>query len=137
MVGKVAGVRSVWMAGLGNGLRILLVGCVCVGLIGLGWPKLGWAADLAPNFTLDLAQGAQVFETQCAGCHLGGGNIVRRGKNLKLKTLQRNHVDTMETIAALVQKGQGNMSAYRDRISPAEIENVAAYVLDQAQKGWK
>ncbi|MEB3292541.1 MAG: c-type cytochrome [Synechococcales bacterium] len=86
---------------------------------------------------VDLAKGAQVFEAQCAGCHGGGGNIVRRGKNLKLKALQRNHVDTIATIAQLVQTGQGNMSAYRDRLSPTEINQVAAYVLDQAQKGWK
>ena len=30
----------------------------------------------------------ELFETHCSGCHLKGGNIIRRGKNLKLKTLQ-------------------------------------------------
>jgi cytochrome c6 len=83
-------------------------------------------------------QGApQLFEAQCAGCHAGGGNIIRRGKNLKLKALVKNHVDTEETIAALITKGKGNMSAYADRLTPEEISTLAAYVLDQAQHDWK
>jgi cytochrome c6 len=80
---------------------------------------------------------AQLFEVQCAGCHAGGGNIIRRGKNLKLKALVRNHVDTEETIAALITQGKGNMSAYADRLTPEEIGTLAAYVLDQAKLDWK
>jgi cytochrome c6 len=91
----------------------------------------------APRLTPDLVQGAQIFEAQCAGCHVGGGNIVRRGKNLKLKTLQKNQVDTVAAIAALVTAGKGNMSAYGDRISAMEINTVSAYVLNQAEQGWK
>jgi cytochrome c6 len=90
-----------------------------------------------PRLTPNLVQGAQVFEAQCAGCHVGGGNIVRRGKNLKLKTLQKNQVDTVAAIAALVTAGKGNMSAYGDRISAIEINNVSAYVLNQAKQDWK
>jgi cytochrome c6 len=83
-------------------------------------------------------QGApQLFEAQCAGCHAGGGNIIRRGKNLKLKALVKNHVDTEETIVALITKGKGNMSAYADRLTPEEISTLAVYVLDQAQLDWK
>ncbi|NJM48632.1 MAG: c-type cytochrome [Alkalinema sp. RU_4_3] len=79
----------------------------------------------------------QLFEAQCAGCHAGGGNIIRRGKNLKLKALVKNHVDTEEAITALITKGKGNMSAYGDRLTPEEITMLAAYVLDQAQQDWK
>lgn len=81
--------------------------------------------------------GSKIFEQQCAGCHGGGGNIVRRGKNLKLKTLEKNQVATLEAIEALVTAGKGNMSAYRDRLSAEEITAVSQYVLDQAQAGWK
>jgi cytochrome c6 len=96
----------------------------------------------APNLTpatlaSNLTSGAQIFEAQCAGCHVGGGNIIRRGKNLKLKTLQKNHVDTVEAITALVTAGKGNMSAYGDRITAMEINDVSAYVLTQAEQGWK
>jgi cytochrome c6 len=84
-----------------------------------------------------LDSGAKLFEAQCAGCHAGGGNIVRRGKNLKLKTLQKNKLDTLEAIVTLVTQGKGNMSAYADRITPEEIQMVSGYVLSQAQANWK
>lgn len=95
------------------------------------------AADLAGAPTVDSTQGAQIFEVHCVGCHLNGGNIVRRGKTLKLKALQRNGIDSVASIAQLVTNGKGNMSAYRDRLSEAEIQTVAAYVLEQAQKNWQ
>jgi cytochrome c6 len=86
----------------------------------------------------DLALGAQVFEAQCVGCHVGGGNIIRRGQNLKLKTLVRNHMDTIESIGEIVSNGKGNlMSAYAAKLSPDEITAVAGYVLDQAAHDWK
>jgi cytochrome c6 len=82
-------------------------------------------------------QGAQVFEVHCVGCHVNGGNIVRRGKNLRLKTLQRNGYDSIDAISQLVANGKGIMSAYGDRLSEAEMQSVAAYVLEQAAGGWK
>lgn len=85
----------------------------------------------------EMVDGAQVFELHCAGCHLNGGNIVRRGKNLKQKALTRNDVDSLEKIIALVANGKGNMSAYRDRLSPQQIEDVSAYVLKQAASDWR
>jgi cytochrome c6 len=84
----------------------------------------------------DLEQGAQVFSVHCVGCHVNGGNIVRRGKNLKLKTLQRNGLDSVETISQLVTNGKGIMSAYGDRLTEAEIQAVSTYVLEQAKQGW-
>ncbi|MBE9032791.1 c-type cytochrome [filamentous cyanobacterium LEGE 11480] len=83
-----------------------------------------------------LELGATVFEAQCAACHVGGGNIIRRGKNLKSKALERNHVDTLELVKQLVIEGKGNMSAYGDRLTEAEIDAVSAYVLAQAAAGW-
>lgn len=35
-------------------------------------------ADTATNPTA-----AEVFSANCAGCHINGSNIIRRGKNLK------------------------------------------------------
>ncbi|AFZ35854.1 cytochrome c class I [Stanieria cyanosphaera PCC 7437] len=85
----------------------------------------------------DLDTGAKIFEVNCAGCHIHGGNIVRRGKNLKQKTLQKNKLDSTEAIATLVTHGKNNMPAYQDRLELAEIEAVANYVLQQAQADWK
>jgi cytochrome c6 len=88
---------------------------------------------LAPE---QFTQAASLFELQCSGCHINGSNIIRRGKNLKLKALQANHVDSPEAISALITNGKGIMSAYADRLSSAEIELLASYVLEQANAGW-
>lgn len=87
-------------------------------------------ATAAPN-------GAVIFENNCAGCHVNGGNIMRRGKNLKLKALQKNGVDSVEAIAQLVTHGKGLMSAYGDRLTAEEIAEVAKYVTEQAKQNWQ
>ncbi|WP_017314687.1 cytochrome c6 PetJ [Mastigocladopsis repens] len=83
------------------------------------------------------ANGEKIFSVQCAGCHINGSNIVRRGKNLKLKALKKYSMDSIEAISSIVANGKNNMSAYKDRLSEQEIQDVAAYVLEQAQKGWR
>ena len=88
------------------------------------------AATAAPD-------GAIIFENNCAGCHVNGGNIMRRGKNLKLKALQKNGVDSVEAIAQLVTHGKGLMSAYGDRLTAEEIAEVAKYVTEQAKQDWQ
>jgi cytochrome c6 len=85
----------------------------------------------------NLDKGAAVFKANCAGCHINGGNIVRRGKNLKLKTLHKRKVDTEEAIASLVTNGKGIMSAYGDKLTPEEIADVSAFVLQRAEQNWK
>jgi cytochrome c6 len=87
----------------------------------------------------EMAQpsGAEIFEVHCAGCHVNGGNIIRRGKNLKMRALRRYSVDSVEAIAHLVTVGKRPMSAYADTLTPAEIDAVSRYVLEQAEQGWK
>jgi cytochrome c6 len=94
------------------------------------------ATPIAQATETSLELGATIFQAQCAACHQGGGNIIRRGKNLKLKSLERNHVETIAAIQALVTQGKGNMSAYGDRLTAEEITSVAEYVLAQAVGGW-
>jgi len=89
-----------------------------------------------PALAADAPNGAKIFETQCAGCHINGGNIVRRGKNLKQKALKKYGMDSLEAIANIVTNGKGNMSAYKDRLTTDEIQAVSAYVLEQAEIGW-
>ncbi len=90
-----------------------------------------------PTLAADTANGAKIFSVHCAGCHLNGGNIIRRGKNLKLKVLKRNGMDNVDAIASIVTNGKNNMSAYKDRLSEQEIQAVSAYVLEQAEKDWR
>ena len=78
-----------------------------------------------------------LFDAHCAGCHIGGGNIVRRRKTLKQRALERNGVDSVAAIANLITNGKGAMSAYQDRLTTAEIDQLAQYVWQQAQKDWR
>lgn len=90
-------------------------------------------ADTATNPTT----AAEVFSAHCAGCHINGGNIIRRGKNLKQKALKKYGMDSIANISNLVTNGKGIMPAYKDRLSEQQIIDVSAYVLSQAETDWK
>ncbi|MBU7586469.1 MAG: c-type cytochrome [Nostoc sp. TH1S01] len=90
-----------------------------------------------PANASDTANGAQIFSVHCAGCHINGSNIIRRGKNLKKSALKKYNMDSIEAITSIVTNGKSNMSAYKDRLTEQEIQDVAAYVLEQAEKNWR
>ena len=85
---------------------------------------------------LAAGAGAQVFSANCAACHIGGGNAVNPAKTLKQDDLVANGKDTPEAIITQVTNGNGGMPAFGGRLTPEQIENVAAYVLEQSGKGW-
>lgn len=85
----------------------------------------------------DTTNAEQIFGVHCAGCHVNGGNIVRRGKTLGQKALKKYGMDSHEAIANLVTNGKNNMPAYKDRLSEQQIKDVSAYVLEQAEQGWR
>ncbi len=92
-------------------------------------------ADTA--ITPATATAAEVFSANCAGCHINGGNIIRRGKNLKQKALKKYGMDSIANISNLVTNGKGIMPAYKARLSEQQIIDVSAYVLSQAETDWK
>ena len=107
----------------------------CIGAFLVLLLSLGSAgASLATG--RDASTGALLFEQNCAGCHINGGNIVRRGKNLKLKTLEREQIATVEAIAAIAREGRGQMSGYADVLGREGDQLVAEWVLMQAQNAW-
>ena len=90
----------------------------------------------APAFA-DSAEGAAVFKANCASCHARGRNLVKAEKNLKLASLEKYGMNSVEAIIAQVTNGKNAMPAFRGRLKPAQIESVANYVLAQAQNDWK
>ncbi|BAY75018.1 cytochrome c6 [Nostoc linckia NIES-25] len=90
-----------------------------------------------PANAADTANGEQIFSVHCAGCHINGGNIVRRGKNLKKQALKKYGMDSIEAVTSIVTNGKNNMSAYKDRLTEQQIQDVAVYVIEQAEKGWR
>lgn len=91
----------------------------------------------SPALAADAANGAAVFSANCASCHAGGGNIVNRAKTLKKADLEEYGMYSAEAIIAQVTKGQGAMPAFGKKLKANQIEDVAAYVLEQADKDWK
>ena len=90
------------------------------------WPGAAWGSD----------DGAALFSQHCAGCHVNGGNIIRRGKTLKLAALERQGLASPEAIAAIAAAGVGQMGGYGAVLGEPGVEQVAAYVWQQAQAGW-
>lgn len=87
--------------------------------------------------SLTSSSSGKLFQIHCAGCHPNGNNIIRRGKNLKIKSLRRYGYDSVDAITQIVTNGKNNMSAFRERMTETEINQVANYVLQQAENNWK
>ena len=80
--------------------------------------------------------GAQLFDLHCAGCHPNGGNIIRRGRTLKLKALEKRELNNAQAIAQIAREGVGQMSGYADVLGEGNDVLVADWIWQQAQNAW-
>ncbi len=114
-------------------LRILLL----ILLLAIALFKLTF---ISPALAAETSNGAKIFEANCASCHIGGGNILINQKTLKQealsKYLENYDRDSIQAIIHQVQNGKNAMPAFKDKLSPEEILQVAAYVFQNAQQGW-
>jgi cytochrome c6 len=94
----------------------------------------------SPSFAADSAHGGQVFSANCAACHMGGGNVVNAERTLKadaLKAYLAGYAEGPEAAVAMqVTNGKNAMPAFGGKLSAGDIADVAAYVIDQSNKGW-
>ncbi|NJM70744.1 MAG: c-type cytochrome [Scytonema sp. RU_4_4] len=90
-----------------------------------------------PALAGDADKGAKIFSANCASCHAGGKNLVQANKTLNKDALEKYGMYSEEAIIAQVTKGKNAMPAFKGRLKPEQIEDVAAYVLGKADKGWK
>jgi len=90
--------------------------------------------DLANFPKGDAAAGAQVFGGKCVACHRNGGNIVKRNKTLKPDALEKYNMYSAKAIITQVTCGKGVMPQFGKQFTEEQIANVAAYVLQQADK---
>ena len=95
-----------------------------------------FASHPSKVFALNENVGEHLFIENCAGCHINGGNIIRRNKTLKEKDLKRNGVDTKEKIAKIAREGIGIMDGYEEVLGEKGDQLVANWILKQAQKAW-
>ena len=85
---------------------------------------------------VDEDLGKTLFKNNCAGCHINGGNIIRRSKNLKISSLKHNGIDNPKAIAEIARQGIGIMGGYKDQLDDNGDQIVANWIWEQAQKAW-
>ena len=117
---------------LGQILRLGLV-------LNLSLSALLWTGGLLAGADPALAtgpDGAALFEAHCAGCHIHGGNIIRRGRTLKLKALEQQGITSPAAIATIANQGIGQMGGYGQVLGTGGAEQVGLYVWQQVLAGW-
>jgi cytochrome c6 len=92
---------------------------------------------MSPAQAADASAGTEVFSKNCTACHAGGKNIMNPAKTLSLNDLKSNQRDSEGAIVTLVTNGIPPMPAFGKSLSEEQIKNVAAYVIQQANAGWK
>eukprot|EP00617_Octactis_speculum_P024058 CAMPEP_0185744454 /NCGR_PEP_ID=MMETSP1174-20130828/2579_1 /TAXON_ID=35687 /ORGANISM="Dictyocha speculum, Strain CCMP1381" /LENGTH=146 /DNA_ID=CAMNT_0028417869 /DNA_START=40 /DNA_END=480 /DNA_ORIENTATION=- len=88
----------------------------------------------APALAGDVDAGGLIFSANCAACHAGGNNVIAAEKTLKKDALVSYLSGGFkpESVVYQVTNGKNAMPAFGGRLSDEEIEDVAAYVFDQA-----
>eukprot|EP00286_Rhodomonas_abbreviata_P004507 CAMPEP_0181335032 /NCGR_PEP_ID=MMETSP1101-20121128/26605_1 /TAXON_ID=46948 /ORGANISM="Rhodomonas abbreviata, Strain Caron Lab Isolate" /LENGTH=132 /DNA_ID=CAMNT_0023445105 /DNA_START=214 /DNA_END=612 /DNA_ORIENTATION=+ len=86
--------------------------------------------------------GEEIFTTKCIACHAGGQNTLNPKKTLTKEALKKYGYDTEDKITEIVSNGKAPMPKYAIKskklgLSPEEISNVANYVLERSEQGWK
>ena len=87
-----------------------------------------------------LEQGEQIFNSNCAACHMGGGNVVRANRTLNIRDLN-NHVEAyssspLDALEHEIEDGLNAMHSHTDKLSEEEIIAVATYIEQRAKLGW-
>jgi cytochrome c6 len=90
----------------------------------------------SPALAGDTANGAKLFSANCASCHAGGKNVVNAAKTLQKGDLDKYSMNSLDAIKTQVTKGKNAMPAFGGRLNEQQIDDVASYVLEQAEKGW-
>lgn len=111
--------------------RVLAIACLLFALV-----TFNFTTTAAPAQAADLAAGAGIFTANCSGCHLGGKNVIMADKTLQKAALEKYAMNSLEAITTQITKGKGAMPAFKGRLTDEQIGNIAAYVLDKAEKGW-
>ena len=109
-------------------LTLLLI----VGATGLlSAPAMAMAMDTMESSAFE--RGEQIFNSNCAACHMGGGNVIRANRTLKISDLN-DHVEAyssspLEALEHEIEDGMNAMPSYADKLSEEEIMAVATFCL--------
>ena len=100
------------------------------------WPRPALGAEEVTLSGAAPISGAALFGQHCAGCHVNGGNVIRRGKTLRLAALRRASLQSGADVARVAAFGQGQMGGYGDVLGAGGPEAVGEWVWQQALADW-
>ena len=83
-----------------------------------------------------MDEGSALFDRHCSACHPHGGNIIRRGRTLKMTALERRGIASPEAIAEIARNGIGQMGGYGPELGESGDQLVAEWIWLQAQNAW-
>ena len=92
----------------------------------------------ASNKGGDIAQGAVLFNNNCASCHVGGANVIKPSKTLQRKDLEKNLKSAdQETIQKFFQGSMQHKllnfpKVEGGKLSEEQVVDVTSYISDQA-----
>ena len=108
--------------------KLLVIVALAIALSNFTLTRAAWAAD--------VSNGAKIFSANCAACHAGGRNVIAADKTLKKEALEKYAMNSLDAVVHQVVNGKNAMPAFKGRLTTEQIEDVATYVLGQAEKGW-
>lgn len=85
----------------------------------------------APAFAGGGPDGRALFKTNCSACHgPDGAGQTPVGKSLKVRDLRSADVQKRsdEELGKVIADGKGNMPAFKDRLGPADIGALVAFI---------
>jgi cytochrome c6 len=87
-------------------------------------------------FAADIDAGEKIFNANCAACHAHGQNAVLKERTLEKEAIQTYLENGFNEAAVVyqVRNGKGAMPSFQNRLSMEEIDDVAKYVIDMAEK---
>jgi mono/diheme cytochrome c family protein len=127
VVGGSVRLRTVWMTVL---YALAFVAVVGLGYFG-GGLVYGRGEKAQTKLTAEAKAGKAVFETNCAGCHAGGGNVVDTSRPLKgsKKLADRESFVAFIRQPLLPDGSEGSMPPFdADTVSDSEAADLFAYV---------
>jgi cytochrome c6 len=71
---------------------------------------------------------AALFASKCAVCHGKDGKGSPSGKKMGVKDLSAEKGESAKEIAEDISAGKGKMPAFKEKLSPEEIDALAKYV---------
>merc|ERR1719245_383016 len=103
---------------------------------GLALGLLAAVAGSRPALAADLENGEAIFSGNCTACHAGGNNSVLPEKKIKKAEIEKYLTGgyNVEAIKKQVTNGKNSMPAFGDKLGPDDIEDVANWVYQQADK---